>query len=51
VKYFVRVVLVRNVIGNLIEEEEFAVMIKENGEQNPLVPTVLNVGVDERLHI
>jgi hypothetical protein len=51
VRYFVRVSLLRNLMKSIDEEAEFAVSIPNQGIDGPIVPTIMEVGVDERLHI
>ena len=51
VKYVIRAQLNRNVIGPVTEEEEFAVLKMDDIPNLAPVETVLNVGVDDKLHI
>jgi hypothetical protein len=51
VRYVVRAVLARNVVGSLTEEAEFVVFRSDSEEKESITPTILEVGVEDRLHI
>lgn len=51
VRYFVRAVLNRNIVGPLTEEAEFAVFRLDTEIKEQITPTILEVGVEDRLHI
>lgn len=50
-RYVVRAVLARNIITPLTEEAEFVVFRTDTEDKASIKPTVLEVGVDDRLHI
>jgi hypothetical protein len=51
VRYVVRAVLARNIVGPLTEEAEFVVFRNDCEDKESIKPTILEVGVEDRLHI
>lgn len=52
VRYFIRVALLRNTLMPILtEEEDFAVVVSEPAAVNPIVPTIMEIAFEDRLHI